>query len=61
MREPRQVSAHGVAKGAKSGAGAKNIVFAISAKLGDSVGKVIQLGVQVKVEVLDLDAVSSVA
>jgi len=50
-----------LAKGAKSGAAAKNIASAISAKLGDSVGKVIQLGVQVEVEILDLDAVSSAA
>ena len=50
-----------LAKGAKSGAAAKNIASAITAKLGDSVGKVIQLGVQVEVEILDLDAVSSAA
>jgi len=33
--------------------------LAISNKLGDFVGKVLQLGVQVEVEILDLDAVSS--
>jgi len=48
-------------KGSKSVAAAKTIAAAISEKLGDSVGKVSQLGVQVEVEILDLDAVSSAA
>jgi len=48
-------------KGAKSSAAAKSIAEALGSKLGDSVGRVSQLGVQVEVEVLDLDAVSSAA
>ncbi|KAL5236647.1 hypothetical protein ACI65C_004057 [Semiaphis heraclei] len=48
-------------KGSKLVSAAKSIAAAISEKLGDSVGKVSQLGVQVEVEVLDLDAVSSTA
>ncbi|KAL4150143.1 hypothetical protein QTP88_003977 [Uroleucon formosanum] len=48
-------------KGAKSSAAAKTIAEALGTKLGDSVGRVSQLGVQVEIEVLDLDAVSSAA
>jgi len=50
-----------VAKGAKSGAATISIASAITAKLGDAVGKVIQLSVQADVEVFDLDAVSTAA
>jgi len=46
---------------AKSSAAVKSITKALSTKLGDSVGTVSQLGVQVEVEVLDPDAVSSTA
>ncbi|KAL4120651.1 hypothetical protein QTP88_013302 [Uroleucon formosanum] len=45
-------------KGAKSSTAAKSLATALSSKLGDSVGKVSPLGVQVEIEVLDLDAVS---
>ncbi|KAL4082383.1 hypothetical protein QTP88_030003 [Uroleucon formosanum] len=48
-------------KGAKSASTAKSIAEALGSKLGDSVGKVSQLGVQVQEEVLDLDAVSTAA
>jgi len=48
-------------KGAKSAAATKAIAEALGNKLGDSVGSVSQLGVQVEVEVLDLDAVSTAA
>ncbi|KAL4082663.1 hypothetical protein QTP88_029724 [Uroleucon formosanum] len=48
-------------KGAKSASTAKSIAEALGSKLGDSVGKVSQLSVQVQVEVLDLDAVSTAA
>ncbi|KAL4091787.1 hypothetical protein QTP88_026421 [Uroleucon formosanum] len=48
-------------KGAKSSSAAKMIATMLSGKLGDSVGKVSQLDVQVEIEVLDLDAVSSAA
>ncbi|KAL4147788.1 hypothetical protein QTP88_002137 [Uroleucon formosanum] len=48
-------------KGAKSSAAAKTIAEALGTKLGDSVGRVSQLGVQVEIEVLDLDAVPSAA
>jgi len=48
-------------KGAKSAVAAKSIAEALGSKLGDSVGRVSQLGVQVEVEVLDLDAVSTAA
>jgi len=62
MRETRDGSLlMELPKGAKSSAAAKTIASAISTKLGDSVGKVIQLGVQVEVEIVDLDAVSSAA
>lgn len=46
-------------KRAKSTTVAKTIALAINSKLGDSVRKVLQLGVQVEVEIFDLDAVSS--
>lgn len=59
MRETRDGSL--LPKGAKSAAAAKTIAEALGSKLGDSVGRVSQLGVQVEVEVLDLDAVSSAA
>jgi len=62
MRETRDGSLlMELAKGAKSTAAAKTIAAAISEKLGDSVGKVSQLGVLVEVEILDLDAVSTAA
>ncbi|KAL4082641.1 hypothetical protein QTP88_029702 [Uroleucon formosanum] len=48
-------------KGGKSSAAAKTIAEALGTKLGDSVGRVSKLGVQVEIEVLDLDAVSSAA
>jgi len=48
-------------KGAKSSSTAKTIAVALGDKLGDSVGKVSPLGVQVEIEILDLDAVSSAA
>jgi len=48
-------------KGSKSSSAAKTIAEALGNRLGDSVGKVSQLGVQVEMEVLDLDAVSSAA
>ncbi|XP_060845167.1 uncharacterized protein LOC132924736 [Rhopalosiphum padi] len=60
MRETRDGSLLlELAKGSKSASAAKSIAAAISAKLGDSVGKVSQLGVQTEVEILDLDAVST--
>jgi len=46
-------------KGASSTTAAKNIVSAISARLGESVGRVQQLGLQVEVEVLDIDAAAT--
>jgi len=46
-------------KGASSATAAKNIVTAMSSKLGDSVGRVQQLGLQVEVEVLDIDAAAT--
>lgn len=39
-----------------SGPAVKKITSAISAKLGDTVGKVLQLSVKAEVEILDLDA-----
>jgi len=58
MRETRDESLLlELAKGSKSAAAAKTIAAAISAKLGDSVGKVSQLSVQTEVEILDLDVV----
>jgi len=48
-------------KGAKSAAATKAIAEALGNKLGDSVGRMSQLGVQVEVEILDLDAVVSTA
>ncbi|KAE9529662.1 hypothetical protein AGLY_011758 [Aphis glycines] len=60
MRETRDGSLLlELAKGSKSASAAKTIAAAISSKLGDSVGKVSQLGVQTEVEILDLDAVST--
>jgi len=50
-----------LAGGVRTDAAAKKIASTISARLGDSVGKVVQLGAQVEVEVLDLDAASSAA
>jgi len=62
MRETRDGSLLlELAKGAKSASAAKTIYSAISTQLGDSVGKVSQLGVQTEVEILDLDAVSTAA
>jgi len=62
MRETRDGSLLlELAKGAKSATAAKTICSAISTQLGDSVGKVSQLGVQSEVEILDLDAVSTAA
>uniref|UniRef100_A0A2S2NLW0 CCHC-type domain-containing protein n=1 Tax=Schizaphis graminum TaxID=13262 RepID=A0A2S2NLW0_SCHGA len=62
MRETRDGSLLiELAKGWKSPSAAKTIAAAISYKLGDSVGRVSQLGVQTKVEILDLDAVSTAA
>jgi len=62
MRETRDESLLlELAKGVKSATAAKTIVAAISTKLGDSVGKVSQLGVQTQLEILDLDAVSTAA
>lgn len=46
-------------KGGNSTAAAKHIVSAMSRKLGDSVGKVLQLGVLVEVEVLDIDGAAT--
>ncbi|KAF0724115.1 CCHC-type domain-containing protein [Aphis craccivora] len=46
---------------ANSGSAAKTITSTISNKLGDTVGKVLQLGVNVDVEVLDLDAAATAA
>jgi len=46
-------------KGASSTSAAKNIVSAMSSRLGNSVGKVQQLGLQVEVEVLDIDATAT--
>ncbi|XP_016660926.1 uncharacterized protein LOC107884060 [Acyrthosiphon pisum] len=46
-------------KGSSSMKAAKTIASAMSSKLGDSVGKVVQLGVQVEVEVLDIDATAT--
>lgn len=46
-------------KGANSTTAAKSIVSAMSAKLGESVGRVQQLGLQVEVEVLDIDAAAT--
>ncbi|CAH1736171.1 unnamed protein product [Aphis gossypii] len=46
---------------ANSGSAAKTITSTISNKLGDTVGKVLQLGVNVEVEVLDLDAAATAA
>jgi len=40
---------------------AKSIAAALSTSLGDSVGRVSQLGVQVEVEVLDLVTMSTAA
>ncbi|KAL4107960.1 hypothetical protein QTP88_018229 [Uroleucon formosanum] len=48
-------------KRSKPSSAANSIATALSGKLGDSVGKVSQLGVQVEIKVLDLDAVSSAA
>jgi len=48
-------------KGAKSAAAVKTIAEAHGSKLGDSVWRVSQLGVQVEVEILDLNAVSTAA
>jgi len=62
MRETRDGSLLlELAKGANSSAVAKFIAAALSTRLGYSVGRVTQLGVQVEVEVLDLDAVSTAA
>lgn len=46
-------------KGSSSTKAAKKIASAMSSKLGDTVGKVVQLGVQVEVEVLDIDAAAT--
>ncbi|KAL4136263.1 hypothetical protein QTP88_007814 [Uroleucon formosanum] len=46
-------------KGSSSTNAAKAIASAMHSKLGDSVGKVVQLGVQVEVEVLDIDAAAT--
>lgn len=46
-------------KGSSSTKAAKIIASAMSSKLGDTVGKVVQLGVQVEVEVLDIDAAAT--
>lgn len=46
-------------KGSSSTKAAKTIALAMHSKLGDSVGKVVQLGVQVEVEVLDIDAAAT--
>jgi len=43
-------------KGASSTSATKNIVSAMSSRLGNSIGKVLQLGLQVEVEVLDINA-----
>jgi len=48
-------------KRTKSAAAAKSIAEVLGNKLGDSVRRVSQLGVQVEVEILDLDAVSTAA
>ncbi|XP_050066461.1 uncharacterized protein LOC126555603 [Aphis gossypii] len=45
--------------GSGSGPALKKITSAISAKLGDSVGKVLQLGAKAEVEILDLDAAAT--
>jgi len=46
-------------KGGSATADAKRMTTAVSNKLGDYVGKVLQLGVQVQVEVLDIDAATT--
>jgi len=46
-------------KGASSTSAAKKIVSAMTSRLGNSVGKVQQLGLQVEVEVLDIDAAAT--
>jgi len=46
-------------KGSSSTKAAKTIASAMSSKLDDSVGKVVQLGVQVEVEMLDIDAAAT--
>jgi len=46
-------------KGGNSITAAKRIVSAMSLRLGDSVGKVLQLGVLAEVEVLDIDAAAT--
>lgn len=46
-------------KGASSTSAAKKIVSAMTSSLGNSVGKVQQLGLQVEVEVLDIDAAAT--
>jgi len=45
--------------GVSSGLAAKKITSAISTKLGNTVGKVLQLGVNAEVEILDLDATAT--
>lgn len=46
-------------KGSKSTSAAKTIASAVSCKLGNVVEKVVQLGVLVEVEILDLDAAAT--
>ncbi|XP_060860572.1 uncharacterized protein LOC132942118 [Metopolophium dirhodum] len=46
-------------KGASSTTAARNLVSAMSNRLGQAIGKVHQLGIQVEVEVLDIDAAAT--